>query len=122
VHNLRSIDWGKPQGGFAWAHRFDEAARELLTTSPGDVLRLQGHPDFHHAVPTPDHFVPLVYIASLAAAAGCSADVLIEGYTMGSLSMTAYSLDAECRHSETDAGPAPPLPSSEVVPPDEANV
>lgn len=122
VHNLRAIDWSQPDDGFAWNHRFDEAARELLTTSPGDVLRLQSHPDFERAVPTPDHFLPLVYIAALADAGGCTADVLIDGYTMGSLSMTAYSVEARCPKAADDGGPAPPLPGSDVVPPDEANV
>ena len=38
--------------------------------APGDVVRLAEHPDFALAVPTPDHFIPLVYFAGLAAA-GC---------------------------------------------------
>jgi len=122
VHNLRAIDWYQADDGFAWTHRFDEAARDLLTTSPGDVLRLQDHPDFQRAVPTPDHFLPLVYIAALADAAGCAADVLIEGCTMGSLSMTAYSVESRCPKSAEDAGPPPLLPSSDVVPPEEANI
>lgn len=38
----------------------------MMTTSPGDVLELQGHADFDLAVPTPDHFRPLLYWAGLA--------------------------------------------------------
>src|ERR1035437_8090851 len=58
VHNLRAIDWGQPDAGFDWAHRFDDAARAAMTGTPGDVLALQSHADFHSAVPTPDHFLP----------------------------------------------------------------
>jgi 4,5-DOPA dioxygenase extradiol len=94
VHNLGRIDWGRPTGAFDWARRFDDAARERMTTSPGTVVGLRDHPDFHDAVPTPEHFIPLLYLAGLAHAAGSTTDVLVDGYTYGSLSMTAYTLGA----------------------------
>ena len=92
VHNLGRIAWNRPDDGYDWAQRFDEAARERMTSDPGDVVALAGHPDFAAAVPTPDHFIPLLYLAGLARAAGEPADVLVEGCAMGSLSMTAYTL------------------------------
>jgi 4,5-DOPA dioxygenase extradiol len=122
VHNLQRIDWTHPDGGFDWAHRFDDAARELLTTAPGNILMLQGHPDFSKAVPTPDHFLPLVYLAALADVAHHSADVLIDGYAMGSLSMTAYTVEVQCPGASADAGAAPSLSGPDTVPPDESNV
>src|SRR5207248_7493314 len=30
VHNLGRIDWRQPADGFDWAHRFDDAARDLM--------------------------------------------------------------------------------------------
>jgi 4,5-DOPA dioxygenase extradiol len=92
VHNLGRIDWGHPDAGFDWAQRFDEAAREVLQSEPGDIGRLVEHPDFALAAPTPEHFLPLVYLAGLAAAAGSRAEVLVDGCAMGSLSMTSYGL------------------------------
>jgi len=121
VHNLGRIDWRQQDAGFDWAHRFDDAARDLLTTSPGDVLDLQGHPDFSLAVPTSDHFLPLVYVAGLADASGHAADVLIDGYAMGSLSMTAYTVAAQSPAVGDDGRPASPLPRDEAVPPDRSN-
>ena len=92
VHNLRRLDWGSPDAAFDWNRRFDDAAREILTTDPGRAPSLADHPDYALAAPTPDHFIPLLHIAGLAAAADRPASVLIDGYAMGSLSMTSYGL------------------------------
>ena len=92
VHNLGVIDFAAGETGEPWARRFDDAARVALTGDPSDVLALDGHPDFRRAVPTTDHYVPMLYIAGLAAATGTSADVMIDGYLGGSLSMTSYTV------------------------------
>lgn len=90
VHNLRAVDFSQPDIGFDWAHRFDDAAGQVLQTDPSEVLGLASHPDFGAAVPTPDHFLPLLYIAGIAGDAPLTP--LIKGYAAGSLSMTAYTL------------------------------
>lgn len=92
VHNLGLIDWKQPDGGFDWARRFNDDARQLMTERPGDMAAMLGHADYAQAVPTPEHFLPVLYLAGMAAAASGTADVLIDGYTFGSLSMTAYTL------------------------------
>jgi 4,5-DOPA dioxygenase extradiol len=121
VHNLGRIDPRRPEDGFDWAHRFDDAARQIMTTAPDEVAALRRHPDFASAVPSPDHFIPLLYLAGLAAAAGSTTDVLIDGYAMGSLSMTAYTLGAHLPEQDDRPG-APPLPPADVVPADETNI
>jgi 4,5-DOPA dioxygenase extradiol len=90
VHNLGLMDRARPESGFAWAERFDEAARAVVVEAPGDVLALADHEDYSLAVPTPDHFLPLVYFAAAAAEAGVTPSVVIDGYAYGSLSMTCY--------------------------------
>ncbi|HEY8058246.1 MAG TPA: 4,5-DOPA dioxygenase extradiol [Acidimicrobiales bacterium] len=92
VHNLRAVNWSTPDAGFDWAQRFDEDARVAMTSTPGEIGRLRGHADFAAAVPTPDHYLPLLYLAGLADAAGTPAEILIDGYAYGSLSMTSYTL------------------------------
>ena len=92
VHNLGRLAWNQPDGGFDWAQRFDEEGRRLMTESPADILRLLEHPAYSAAVPTPDHFLPLLYLAGLAVAANKPCEMLIGGYALGSLSMTSYAL------------------------------
>lgn len=92
VHNLRLVDWSQPDGGEAWAQRFDDAAVELITSEPGDIARLVEHPDFATAAPTPDHFMPLLFLGGLAAASGAPVTVFDQGCVLGSLSMTSFDL------------------------------
>jgi 4,5-DOPA dioxygenase extradiol len=121
VHNLGRIDPSQPAGAFEWAQRFDDAAREIMTAHPADAPILRGHLDFHHAVPTSEHFIPLLYLAGLADAAGSTADVLIDGYTYGSLSMTAYTLGSPGSTAPASPSAAAPLPSPNLIPPDDTN-
>ena len=121
VHNLRRIDWSQPSGGADWNLRFDDAAVHLMRDSPSDILRLAEHTDFDLAVPTPDHFIPLLYIAALAATADDTPDVLVDGPAYGSISMTSYTLAADCPDPAGD-GAAAQLPEEAVAPPEQANI
>ncbi len=109
VHNLRAIDWQQPDAGFDWAQRFNEHARGLMTERPGDVASLATHRDFRQAAPTPEHFLPLLYLAGLAAAGSSPARVLVDGYAYGSLSMASYTLDAGRPPLDADLGGSAPL-------------
>jgi 4,5-DOPA dioxygenase extradiol len=121
VHNLRRIDWSQPDGAFAWAQRFDDDAREHMTTSAAGVLALADHADLPMAVPTPDHFLPLLYLAGLADVDGTGCDVLVDGYTYGSLSMTSYTLGADCPPAGHVTAAAAELPEPSLVPPEATN-
>jgi len=92
VHNLAGVNRHMPDTGFDWAQRFDSAAQEAMLDDPLNAARLDAHRDFRHAVPTPDHFLPLLYLAGLAGVDKQGTKVLIDGYAGGSLSMTAYTL------------------------------
>lgn len=120
VHNLRGMDPSLPDRGYDWAQRFDEQVKETMGIDPTKAPVLDRHRDFTHAVPTPDHFIPLLYLAGLAGAGNPAADVLIDGYAYGSLSMTAYTLGLTC--AGADAGTAPAARFPERVPPDSSNI
>jgi 4,5-DOPA dioxygenase extradiol len=119
VHNLRAVDWALADDGFEWAQRFDEDARDLMLSDPTEVARLDGHRDYRAAVPTPDHFIPLLYLAGLAGTAAEGVDVLVDGYAYGSLSMTAYTLGLACPDA-AGAGGSPPPPGD--LPADGINI
>ena len=115
VHNLRALDWSQPEAAFDWTRRFDEAAREILTERPSDTVALRDHPDYAKSSPTPDHFIPLLYLAGLASASGETLSPLVEGYAYGSLSMAAYTLGSNGPAEGKESGPAAPLPDPSVV-------
>ena len=125
VHNLGGIDVRMADTSFDWARRFDEAAREVLAGEPDALAGLEHHPDFASAAPTPDHFIPLLYLAGVAAAAGGTADVLVDGYAYGSLSMISYTVGQRVPPG-TAAGVAAarpaPLPDPALVPADDTNM
>ena len=117
VHNLRLIQWNRPDSAFDWSERFDDAVVRQLAEQPSDILKLAEHPDYGLAVPTPDHFIPLLYIAGLAAEGGAM-DAVMRGYAMGSISMTSYGLGTSLGCGEGEG--AAQLPQG--VPPDQTNM
>lgn len=118
VHNLRKVQWDRPDAAFDWAERFDDAVVDQLASEPGNILRVAEHPDYELAVPTPDHFIPMLYIAGLAAEDEGAADPLVRGYAMGSISMTCYGVGVESKSVGQTEGAAG-LPAD--VPADQTN-
>jgi 4,5-DOPA dioxygenase extradiol len=92
VHNLRAIDWQAQERGFDWAQRFDDDTRALLMRDPSSIGNLTQSDDYRLAVPTPDHFLPLAYLAGLASVGSTTPSTFAQGCTMGSLSMTSFSI------------------------------
>jgi len=93
VHNLGLLDWGAPHAATDWNVDFDAAARALMADDPGAIHRLTGHPAYRLAAPSPDHLIPLYYVAGLAAAAGTPGRVFVDGGAYGSLSMTGFVVE-----------------------------
>ncbi len=120
VHNLGGMDWNLADDGYDWAERFDADAKARMLSDPTEFATLDAHRDFHHAVPTPDHFIPALYLAGLAGATGTpQTEVLVDGCAYGSLSMTSYTLGLSCPKASGEGGsPHPPAD----LPPDASNI
>ncbi|MGE5293897.1 MAG: 4,5-DOPA dioxygenase extradiol [Solirubrobacterales bacterium] len=94
VHNLHAYAWGehyvKP---FDWAVRFENRARQLLLAGDHDPLihyETLG-PDAMLSAPTPDHYLPLLYVIALQRA-GEQVRFPVEGFDGGSVSMLAVHI------------------------------
>jgi 4,5-DOPA dioxygenase extradiol len=94
VHNLGAVDFLRPDSGYDWAYSFDQHAKEILLDDPTGVTDLDADRFFADAVPTPDHFLPLLYFAGLAGDTDQPVDLLVDGHAAGSISMASYTLGA----------------------------
>jgi 4,5-DOPA dioxygenase extradiol len=90
VHNLGLLENSR-YGGFEWAGDFDDYVAACIRD--GDAAGVIGYAGFGRAaelaVPTPDHYFPLLYVLG-ARDAGDGLRVYNRECVMGSLSMTSY--------------------------------
>ncbi|MFA7636853.1 MAG: 4,5-DOPA dioxygenase extradiol [Monoglobales bacterium] len=91
VHNLRLVDWNQENKGFDWAYEFDEYVYEnVIGKNHDNILRFNELGNIASlAVPTPDHFYPLLYVLG-ASREDDKISVYNKSCELGSLSMTAY--------------------------------
>lgn len=94
VHNLHTYAWGKDQvEAFDWAVRFERQARELLLS--GDDVPLVAYETLGHdamlSVPTPEHYLPLLYAIALRKEDE-QVSFPVEGFDGGSVSMLTVQI------------------------------
>jgi 4,5-DOPA dioxygenase extradiol len=95
VHNLARVDWSNASRPPPWAVDFDERVRARLRAGDdaalvryeqlGDGARL--------SVPTPEHYLPLLYVLG-SRLPGDVVTIPLTGFELGSISMTAVVLGA----------------------------
>jgi 4,5-DOPA dioxygenase extradiol len=93
VHNLGLIDWRQQEEGYEWAREADETVKKLVQEdridrlvdfpSPGKEMAL--------AVPTPEHYLPLLYALGVKED-GDSIAFFNERIVLGSISMTSIRI------------------------------
>lgn len=94
VHNLHSYAWGKGDTkAYEWATGFEARVRELLLS--GEDSRLVAYQELGRdamlSVPTPDHYLPLLYVLGLRREED-PVTFPVEGVDGGSVSMLAVRI------------------------------
>ena len=80
VHNGHvSSPAGRANGDYDRARAFDDRAAEVIAERPSEASKLTSLPEYELAAPTPDHFLPLLYLAGMAMASGDIAAPLLRG-------------------------------------------
>ena len=97
IHNLRLVAWDKmnePNFGFDWAIEMHAKFKELI--ADGNHQALINYESLgtaaRNAIPTPDHYYPLLYILGLQEA-GEKVSFFNDKLVMGSLNMTSVRID-----------------------------
>jgi len=94
VHNLHAYAWGRHAvEPFDWAVRFEQQAREILLA--GEHMPLVDYErlgrDAALSVPTPDHYLPLLYVLACRQQSE-AVSFPVEGVDGGSISMLAVKI------------------------------
>ena len=88
VHNLGKLNWKDDAPALDWATRFSDAVRERAETRDHQPLVDYASlgADARLSVPTPEHYLPLLYVLG-AQEPGESAAIMIDGIQNASISM-----------------------------------
>jgi 4,5-DOPA dioxygenase extradiol len=94
VHNLHAYAWGRhPVEPLDWATRFEERARALMLE--GNHAPLINYEELGRdallSAPTPDHYLPLLYVLALRSEAD-AVSFPVEGFDGGSISMLTVQI------------------------------
>jgi 4,5-DOPA dioxygenase extradiol len=94
VHNLHAYAWGQHAPKlFDWAVRFEALAKDLMILGDSEPLINYENlgRDAHRAIPTPDHYLPLLYVLGTRRKAD-SVTFPVEGVDGGSVSMLSVRI------------------------------
>lgn len=94
VHNLHAYAWGRhPVEPFDWAVRFENEVRaHLLAGNHKAIVNYEAHGrDAKLSVPTPEHYMPLLYVIALQQS-GDAVTFPVKGVDGGSISMLSVQI------------------------------
>jgi 4,5-DOPA dioxygenase extradiol len=94
VHNLHAYAWGRHVvEPFDWAVKFEQEARQMMLAGEHKLLVNYEHlgREASLSIPTPDHYLPLLYVIA-SRQAGEAVAFPVEGVDGGSISMLAVKV------------------------------
>jgi 4,5-DOPA dioxygenase extradiol len=93
VHNLGLIDFDIDAKPFEWAVKFDKSVKQCLVSTNHKALidYLSLGKEAAYAVPTLDHYLPLIYVIGLQKKED-ELEFIHEGFQNGSVSMRAFKI------------------------------
>lgn len=93
VHNLRDVDWSKPNQGFDWAQEANSKFKKLiLDNDHKQLINYKGlGREVELSIPTPEHYLPLLYALALKTEKD-EVSFFNDKCVMGSLNMTSVKI------------------------------
>ncbi len=93
VHNLGIIDFRNIDATpFDWAVEFDEKVKsDIINKNHAELIGYQKMNGSHQAVPTPDHYLPMIYVLGLQEE-NDKLKFIYEGFHYGSISMRCFQI------------------------------
>lgn len=93
VHNLRAVRWGENAEPYAWAARLELLFKHSIAHGNAGALTdyLSLDPEVRLAVPTPDHYLPLLYVLG-AQRPEDEVCFPVDGIEYGSISMLSVQI------------------------------
>jgi 4,5-DOPA dioxygenase extradiol len=92
IHNLGMLNWNQPDSGFDWARQLNQKLKTAI--ADGQHTALQQYqkldPAMKLAAPSPEHYLPLLYILGLQAK-NENPRFFNDSLQMGSISMTSVA-------------------------------
>ena len=94
VHNLRAVRWGENSPPYPWATRLEKRFKDCLLLNDYQALidYASLDPEALLAIPTPEHYLPLLYVLG-ARRAGDKTSFPLEGIDLGSISMLSVCIE-----------------------------
>ena len=95
VHNLRKVRWDETAEAWPWAQRFNQFVQNNLAYQ-GDavahpLVNFMQHPDAALSNPTPEHYLPLLYVLGTRQADE-PVTMPVNGIEMGAISMLSVQV------------------------------